>query len=146
MCRCILRMIYMMMHARYDLYHITFNNHCALLIQDSRFKHRLFHKYTNNLYASADQMHMACGIHVVLNLSIQIGHLITFLKSYHPMPPDSYGHIRHLRSFIDSYDHISTVTIIPRGQLRSCRWCLVCKLRSYHESFTSPYFKNKSTD
>ena len=91
-------------------------------------------------------MHMACGIHVVLNLSIPTGHLITFLNSYQPMPPDSYGHIRQLRSFLDSYDHIWTVTIISRGQLRSCRRCLVCKLRSYHASFTSPYFKNKCTD
>ena len=53
---------------------------------------------------------------------------------------DSYDY------FFDSYDHISTVTIIPLGQLRSCRRCLVCKLRSYHESFTSPYFKSKYTD
>ena len=52
MCRCILRLIYMIMHARYDLYHIICNNHCALtvLLQDSRFKHRLFHRYTNNFW------------------------------------------------------------------------------------------------
>ena len=54
---------------------------------------------------------MACGIHVVLNLSIPIGHLITLLNSYHPMSPDSYV-------IFDSYDHFATVTIIF-GQLRS---------------------------
>ena len=100
--------------------------------------------YTHDLCVKGPDAH-GVGIHVVLNLFIQIGHLIT-LNCYHPMPLDSYGHIRQLRSFVDSYDHTSTVTIIPRGQLRSCRRCLVCKLRSYHESFTSPYFKNKCTD
>ena len=35
-------------HSQYPWMH-KFNCQCALLIQDSRFKHRLFHKYTNIL-------------------------------------------------------------------------------------------------
>ena len=74
---------------------------------------------------------------------------LEFLSPWIPITPchrtDSYAHIRQLRSFRDSFYYISTVTIIPPGQLRSCRRCLVCKSRSYHERFTSPYLKNKCT-
>ena len=59
---------------------------------------------------------------------------------------DSYGHIRQLRSFLNSYDHFLTVTIIAPEQLRSYRRCRVCKLRSYCESFTSPYLGNQCTN
>ena len=63
-------------------------------------------------------MQTACGIHVVLKLSIQIGHLITFLNSYHLefLLPHATGLTVTL--MFSSYDHFSTVTIIFR-QLRS---------------------------
>ena len=53
-------------------------------------------------------MHMACGIYVVLNLSIPIGH------SWIPITPCH----RTVTVIFDSYDQFSTVTIIF-GQLRS---------------------------
>ena len=70
--------------------------------------------------------------------------ILEFPSPWIPITPchqtHSYAHNRQLGSFLDSYDHISTVAIIPPGHLRSCRRCLVCKLRSYHENFTSLYF------
>ena len=67
--------------------------------------------YTHD-YAQVDQMYMACGIHVVLKLSIQIGHLITFLNSNHLefLSPHATGLTVTLIS--DSYAHFSTVMII----------------------------------
>ena len=70
------------------------------------------------IYAQVDQMHMACGIHVVLKLSIQTGHLITLLNSCHLefLSPHATGLTVML--ICDSHDHFATVTIILR-QLRS---------------------------
>ena len=57
---------------------------------------------------------------------------------------DRYGHIRLLRSFINSYDHFSTVTIIAPGQLRSYRRCRVCNFMTIMRKFHKPIFRKQS--
>ena len=78
-----------------------------------------------------------CGIYVALNLLIQIWRLLVF---------STHATALTVTAILDSYDHFSTVTTIAPGQLRSYRRCRVCKLRSYCESFTSPYLGKKCTN
>ena len=59
-------------------------------------------------------MHMACGILVVLKLSIQTGHLTIILNSCHLefLSPHAIG--LTVMFIFDSYDHFATVTNIFR--------------------------------
>ena len=68
-------------------------------------------------------------------------HLSVFLRF-----PATHATALTVTVIFDSCDNFSTVTTIAPEQLRSYHRCWVCKLRSYCESFTSPYFGNNCTN
>ena len=95
------------------------------------------------MYTSVNQVQMTCCIyHIALCIFLfKYGSFVSILEFQ-----ATHATVLTVTVIFDSYDHFSTVTTIASGQLRSYRRCRVCKLRSYCESFTRPYFGNNCTN
>ena len=95
------------------------------------------------MYASVHRVQMTCSIyHIALCISLfkygSFASILEFLATH--------ATALTVTIIFDSYDHFWTVTTMAPGQLRSYRRCRVCKLRSYCESFTRPYFGYNCTN